>query len=75
MNEVKFPDVFVPLVGQDGNAFAIMGRVSAALRKAGHGDAVKAYMDEAMSGDYDNLLRVTTQYVSVGNPDDGDDDY
>ncbi len=65
MDEVKFPEVEVELVGQDGNAFAILGRVAAALRKAGHSDAVKEYMDEAMSGDYDNLLRVTAQTVTV----------
>jgi hypothetical protein len=66
----KFPEIVVPLVGEDGNAFAIMGRVAAALRKAGHADAVRAYTYEAMSGDYDNLLRVTMQTVSVGDPDE-----
>lgn len=65
MDEVKFPDVTVKLVGNDGNAFAILGSVSRALKAAGHGDAVKAYMDEAMSGDYDNLLRVTVKTVNV----------
>ena len=80
MTEIKFPEVYVPLVGQDGNAFAIMGRVSAALRKAGHGDAVKPYMDEAMSGDYDHLLRVTMRTVSIGmapveDDEEDDDDY
>jgi hypothetical protein len=64
-NEIKFPDVTVELVGQDGNAFAILGRVAAALRKAGHTDSVDEYMREAMSGDYDNLLRVTAQTVNV----------
>ena len=67
--DVKFPDVKVQLVGQDGNAFAIMGRVTAALRRAGHGDAVKAYTNEAMSGDYGNLLRVTMKTVSVVDGD------
>jgi len=67
--------VHVELVGQDGNAFAIMGRVTAALKRAGHADAVKPYMDEAMSGDYDNLLRVTCATVNVGrNSDEWDDE-
>jgi len=56
----------VALAGEDGNAFAIIGRVSKALRKAG---ADKEYIDqyhaEAMSGDYDNLLCVTMKYVGV----------
>jgi hypothetical protein len=59
-------NVIVPLVGQDGNAFAIMGRVSRALEKAGASkEEVNQYMDESMSGDYDNLLRVATQWVVV----------
>ena len=77
MSEVKFPDVHVKLVGEDGNAFSIMGRVSAALKRAGHADAVKEYMDEAMSGDYVHLLRVTCQTVSVdreSHSDEWDDD-
>ena len=65
MSDVKYPDVHVQLTGHDGNAFAVMGRVSAALRAAGHGDEVNAYMAEAMSGDYANLLRVSCQWVSV----------
>lgn len=65
MDEVLFPDVTVQLVGRDGNAMAIMGAVSAALRKAGHRDAIDTYMTDAMSGDYDNLLRVTMKTVNV----------
>ena len=34
-NGPKFPDVNVPLAGEDGNAFAILGRVRKALRRAG----------------------------------------
>jgi len=56
----------VELVGQDGNAFAIMGRVSKALRKAGADEEyVKEYQYESMSGDYNNLLRVAMKYVEV----------
>ena len=55
----------VKLAGEDGNAFFIMGRVSKALRKAG---ADKEYIDkyhkEATSGDYDNLLRITMEYIN-----------
>jgi hypothetical protein len=40
-------DVEVKLTGSDGNAFAIMGKVAKALRRAGHGDLVDAYMKEA----------------------------
>lgn len=62
---VKYPDVTVELVGHDGNAYAIMGAVRRALRRAGHHDAVSTYTDEATSGDYDHLLQVTMQWVNV----------
>ena len=58
-------DVKVKLVGTNGNAYAIMGKVIKALRQAGHGDLVKEYQDSAMSGDYDHLLQVTMEYVDV----------
>ena len=65
-NEVKFPDVIVELVGQDGNAFAILGRVAAAMRRAGLSkDVIDDYTEQATSGDYDNLLTVTMQTVTV----------
>ena len=56
----------VSLVGEDGNAFAIMGRVGRALRRAGYTqEEIDEYQNEATSGDYDNLLRVTMEYVDV----------
>jgi len=56
----------VRLVGSDGNAFAIMGKVGRALRESGADkEYVDKYMNEAMSGDYDNLLRVSMTYVDV----------
>lgn len=65
MTTPKYPEVEVQLTGNDGNAFAIMGRVSRALKDAGHGDDVAAYTSESMSGDYANLLRVAAAYVTV----------
>lgn len=59
----KFPEVKVQLVGEDGNAFAIMGRVTQALKRAGHGDVVKDFQAEAMSGDYNHLLATCMDYV------------
>ena len=61
----KYPDVKVNLVGEDGNAFSILGRVSTALRRAGHDDVVKTYIEEATSGDYTHLLCTTVEYVCV----------
>ena len=56
----------VELVGQDGNAFAILGRVVKALRREGADtEYISQYHDEATSGDYDHLLQVTMKYVKV----------
>jgi hypothetical protein len=50
----------VRLVGEDGNAFSILGRVSKALRKAGADEEyVSDYKKRAMKGDYSSLLEVT----------------
>lgn len=71
MPEVKFPDVTVPLVGEDGNAFSILGRVTKAMRKAGLSEEdIDAYMNEAMEGDYDHLLRVTMETVNTQSFDE-----
>ena len=62
----KYDHVTVQLTGEDGNAFAIMARVRAAMRRAGVSAAdIEAYTAEAKSGDYDNLLRVTMETVNV----------
>jgi hypothetical protein len=56
----------VKLVGEDGNAFSIMGRVKKALRRAGADqEYIEKYLSEATSGDYDHLLVVSMEYVDV----------
>ena len=50
----------------DGNAFAIMGKVSKALQKAGADkEYVESYLDKATAGDYNHLIGVTMEYVNV----------
>jgi len=61
----KYPEVTVQLAGEDGNAFAILGRVSTALRRAGHPEAANRFMEEATSGDYNHLLQTCMEYVDV----------
>lgn len=65
MNKPIFDDVTVELVGNNGNAFFILGHVKRALIDAGHAEGAKDYVEEATSGDYDNLLVVTMKYVNV----------
>jgi len=55
----------VKLLGTDGNAFAILGKVSAALKKAGKEKEAKEFMKEATKGDYDHLLQTAMKFVNV----------
>lgn len=67
--------VKVKLVGEDGNAFSIIGRVRSAMRRAQvDPDIIRTYTNEATSGDYNHLLQVTMRYVHVNGGDDDDDD-
>ena len=62
----KYPNVKVQLVGKDGNAFFILGRVQSAMRDAGiPNEEINAFQAEATSGDYDNLLRTVVKWVST----------
>ena len=56
----------VKLVGEDGNAFYVMGHVKQSLRRAGADkEYIDKYLSEATSGDYDHLLVVSMEYVEV----------
>ena len=60
----KYPEITVHLTGNDGNAFAVMGAVKEALRRANvSADEISEYIRQSMSGDYDNLLRVAIDWV------------
>jgi hypothetical protein len=64
--DIKYPDVKVQLTGQNGNAFAIIGAVQKAMRRANIPDEeIKAFNAEATSGDYDNVLVTCMKWVDV----------
>lgn len=64
--DVKFPNVKVKLTGADGNAFAVLGQVRKALKRAGVSEAdVTAFTEEATSGNYDHLLQTVMKTVDV----------
>ena len=65
MAEDTLTDIEVQLTGTDGNAFALLSKVKRALRENGRQDLVDPFLKDAMSGDYQNLLRVCTRYVIV----------
>ncbi len=66
MSAPKFPHVRVQLTDMDGNSFAILGRVIAAMKEAGIDQSeIDDYLKRAMAGDYDNLLKVSEETVDV----------
>ena len=55
----------VELIGQDGNAFAIIGACRRALKKAGQKENAEKFAIEAKSGDYDNVLIAAMKYCEI----------
>ncbi len=65
--------IIMPLVGEDGNAFAILARFARAARQAGWTDEeIAEVRKEATSGDYNHLLGTIMEHVE--EPDEDDDD-
>ena len=58
------PRVRMRLIGTDGNAFAILGKFKESAKRQGwDSDSISAVLDQAMSGDYNNLLHTISQYA------------
>lgn len=58
------------LVGLDGNAFSIMGAFQNQARKEKWTQQeIKAVLDKAMSGDYNNLLKTIAEHCEGGKND------
>ena len=56
----------VELLGQNGNAFAILGRCVQAARRAGWTNVqIQAFRQEATSGEYDHLIGTAMKYFDV----------
>jgi hypothetical protein len=76
---IKYPNIVVDLSTIDGNAFSVMGAVTRAMKKHGLPTSeVDAYRKEAMSGNYNDLLTVTMNWVAVDYSNDclmADEDY
>lgn len=63
--EPRYP-ISVKLVGEDGNAFTIIGLVTRALKEEGvPSEEINEFQQEAMASDYDNLLRTCMDWVEV----------
>lgn len=56
------------LVGIDGNAYSIMGYVRKAMKAEGKtAEEMKAYTDDATSGEYNHLLAVSMEMIDELN--------
>lgn len=65
-SEIRHPEIRVHLVGEDGNAFGVLGAVRQALRDAGvSADEQQEFYDEATSGNYDHLLATVAAWVVI----------
>lgn len=65
MHKPKY-NIKVRLTGKNGNAFNLMGIVTAALKKANVPKVeTDKFLEEAMSGNYQNLLRVCGKWVHM----------
>jgi hypothetical protein len=62
----KYPDIIVKLTDEDGNAFSVLGRCRKAAEDAGVSDEeINAFMKEATSGDYENLLQTVMRWFET----------
>ena len=71
MDKPKYPDISVPLAGEDQNAFAILGRAGEAMNRGGILlEEIETFKREALSGNYDHLLKTLKRWVdtSEANP-------
>ena len=56
------------LVGIDGNAFSVMGYVKRCMKESKLSESEQSdYTKKAMSGDYNNLLRVSQDVITKLN--------
>lgn len=66
MAEPRYPHITVQLTDEDGNAFFIISRVRVALKKNKvSSEEITAFANEAMSGDYQNVLSTCQKWVNV----------
>lgn len=73
--QVKHPEIHVRLVGEDGNAFAILGRCQNAMRKARLSkEEMNAFTKEATSGNYDHLLATCIDWFDCDGDEEEEED-
>lgn len=62
----KYDNITVRLLGQDGSSFSIIGICRREMKRAKCSqDDIDMFIDEAMSGDYNDLLNTCADYFNV----------
>lgn len=63
------------LVGVDGNAYAVMAYVRRAMKECGRNKSeIDAYINDATSSNYDNLIAVSMDMLDILNDECMDND-
>lgn len=66
MDNPKYPGIRIRLTSIDGNAFSIIGTCIKEMKKAKlSAEEQKAFGDEAMSDDYDHLLKTVMKWFKT----------
>lgn len=66
MTEIKYPHIKVNIIGQNGNAFCILGICQRAMEQANcTQQEIDAFNEEAKSGDYNHLIATVMNYFDV----------
>lgn len=56
----------VKLIGEDGNAYSILGKCYVAAKSAGYSqDKIEKILEEMKAGDYQHLLQTAMKYFNV----------
>ena len=64
--EVKYPHVTVKLVGTNGNAFMLIGKVAGTLRRQVGDEAADTFAERAMyQNSYNDVLTLIMETVNV----------
>lgn len=59
-------DIEVQLTGEDGNVFNLMGIITTAMKRNGHGDSVEEFTAEVWKcGSYEEALQTFRKWVHV----------
>lgn len=67
---VRYPNIEVQLLGEDGNSITIISKVQTAMVRAGlPDDVISEFTDEVEGQDHSDMVRTVLDWVSVCGTD------